>query len=327
MHPIKVVFITVFAVFGASFQSAAQSAGSLDKARIALVNGHADEAILHLNDVLAVQPNHAEARNLMCRVYYQEERWEDAIRECERAVQLAGGTSSFHMWLARAYGEKADRSSFIVGFRMARQIRVEFETAARLDPNNTAALSDLGEFYTDAPSIVGGGTQKAERIAQQLEALDAEAAHRLRAGIAEEQKDAARAESEFKAAIAASKSPADAWMSIASFYRHESRWDDMMQAILSGVNADKNHGSPLADGASILIRVHRSPQMAERLLRQYLASPNKSEDAPAFRIHVRLGHLLAQQGDAQGAQHEFQDALALAHDYKPAIQSPTNTGR
>ncbi len=317
----------LFTLLPAALHARARPVDPLDEARASLVNGHADDAILRLNAVLATQPNQPDAHNLLCRVYYQEERWDDAIRECERAVQLTSGSSSFHMWLARAYGEKADRVSFVTAFRMARQIHTEFETAVRLDPHNTAALADLGEFYTEAPGIVGGGTDKAERIATQLDSLDAEAAHQLRAGIAVQQKNMARAENEFKAAISVSRSPAGAWISLASFYRRQSRWDDMMRAIQSGVSADKQPGSALVDAASILIRANRSLDQAARLLRQYLASPNQSEDAPAFRVHVRLGRLLANQGDAAGAQREFQAALALAHDYRPATQPPTNTGR
>jgi hypothetical protein len=40
-----------------------------------------------------------------------------------------------------------------------------------------------------------------------------------------------------------------------------------------------------------------------------------SEEAPAFVVHARIGTLLKQLGDAQGAQKEFDAARALAGDY------------
>ena len=74
-----------------------------------LTVGRADDAISRLSSSLAANPADAEAHNLLCRVYYQEERWDDAIHECETAVRLMPQESEYHLWLGRAYGEKADK--------------------------------------------------------------------------------------------------------------------------------------------------------------------------------------------------------------------------
>src|SRR5277367_476025 len=60
----------------------------LEPVRVDLTLGRADDAITRLNSTLAANPGDAEAHNLLCRVYYQEERWDDAIHECEGAVRL-----------------------------------------------------------------------------------------------------------------------------------------------------------------------------------------------------------------------------------------------
>jgi tetratricopeptide (TPR) repeat protein len=299
----------------------------LEAVRGALNQGRADEGLQALDAVLAQEPHNAEAHNLRCRIYLQEQRWSDAIKSCQAAVKLEPDNSNYHLWLARAIGEKADRVSFITAFRMAKQIHQEFETAAKLGPHNANALSDLGEFYVDAPGIVGGGIDKAEPVAQQLEAFAPDRAHYLRARIAEGRKDYARAEEEYKAAIAASKDPADAWMDLASFYRKRQRWDDMIQAVHKGAESDTRHGVASADGASVLIRAGRELPFARQLLEQYLASSHKSEDAPAFQTHVQLGKLLTTLGDAPGAQQQFAAAVELAKDYKAGTQAATNSGR
>ncbi|WP_158752065.1 lipopolysaccharide assembly protein LapB [Acidobacterium sp. S8] len=295
--------------------------------RNALTRGHADEGLQALNQVLSTQPGNAEAYNLRCRIYMQEQRWNDAIPPCQSAVKLSPGTSNYHLWLARALGEKADRVSFITAFRMAKQIRQEFETAAKLDPHNAAALSDLAEFYVDAPAIVGGGIDKAGAVAQQLDTVAPDRAHYIRGRIAENAKDYGRAETEYKAVIAGAKDPADAWMELASFYRRQERWGDMIQAVHTGASLDANKGVALADGASVLIRAGRDLPFARQLLEQYLASPNKSEDAPAFKMHVQLGTLLSRLGDSSGAQQQFAASAELAKDYQAGTQAATNTGR
>ena len=143
----------------------------LEAVRGDLTQGRADHGLQAVGQLLAQDPQNAEAHNLRCRIYLQEQRWSDAIRSCQAAVKLMPDNSSYHLWLARALGEKADRVSFITAFKMAKQIHVEFETAAKLNPHNANALSDLGEFYVDAPGIVGGGIDKAEPVAQQLDSV------------------------------------------------------------------------------------------------------------------------------------------------------------
>jgi cytochrome c-type biogenesis protein CcmH/NrfG len=298
----------------------------LDSVRGDLDHGRANEGLDALSQIISQHPQNAEAYNLQCRIYMQEERWDNAISACKAAVKLAPNNSNYHLWLARALGEKADRVMFITAFKMARQVRQEFETAAKLDPKNADALSDLGEFYVDAPAIVGGGLDKAGKVAQQLDAFAPDHGHYIRARMAESQKDYSTAEQEYKAAIAAAKDKSDAWMDLASFYRRRQRWDEMTQAVRSGVAVDTKHGVALADGASILIRAGRDLPLARQLLEQYLASPNKSEEAPAFRVQVQLGKLLAGLGDKQGAQEQIAAAQNLARNYQPATQA-TNSGR
>ena len=125
---------------------------------------------------------------MLCRVYYQERRWDDAIHECEMAVGLAPQDSNYHLWLGRAYGEKADAIHSIKAYGLAKKAHTEFERAVKLDSGNVDALSDLGEFYTAAPEIVGGGKKKAQGVAQVLEALESAQADQLKGRLAEKER-------------------------------------------------------------------------------------------------------------------------------------------
>ena len=58
----------------------------------------------------------AEAQNLDCRVHLRFVSGSAAVQECEQAVRLDGQNSSYHLWLGRALGEKADRASFLSAF-------------------------------------------------------------------------------------------------------------------------------------------------------------------------------------------------------------------
>jgi tetratricopeptide (TPR) repeat protein len=198
--------------------------------------GKADEAIYALNGLLKSDPNHAEALNLLCRVEMTLEQFDKAAGDCEKAVNIDQNNAGYHHWLGRALGERASRASFLSAYSLAKRTRAEFETAVKLNPKDVESLADLGEFYKEAPGAVGGGMDKAETIAKQLEGVDASRAHELRGEMAEKQKDLPAAEKEYKSATSGPH-PASAWMTLASFYRHHDRVTDAELAVESGVAA------------------------------------------------------------------------------------------
>lgn len=290
----------------------------LAQANEALQSGEADRALSLLNAL----PGAPEVHNLRCRVFFTLERWDDAAKECDQAVRLDVGSSSDHLWLARALGEKADNASFLAAFNLAKRARAEFEEAVNLNPRDGEALTDLGEFYTSAPGVVGGGVDKAQTLVRSLEAVDPARAHILLARIAESRKDLGTAEREYRMATTSSEHPAFAWMTVASFYRKRERWDDMEAAVEAGFRAaehDRRAGVALYNGASVLIRGKRNLALARRMLEEYLADYPRTEEGPAFEAYTRLAKVKAQLGDKGGAWQARAEALKLAHDYKPAL--------
>jgi len=317
---IRAVFMLAFTTATSAFALGASS--QLAQANAALQAGEADKALTLLNP-LAQPGGKPEAYNLRCRVEFTLQQWERAANDCDQAVKLDGQNSDDHMWLARVLGEKARRASFFSAYKLAKRLRSEFEEATRLNPRNADALADLGEYYCEAPGVVGGGIDKAEGVASQLDKIDPIRAHQLRGRIAEQRKDYGTAEREYKQTLTATSHPAFEWMTLANFYSRRGRWTDMESAIHSGESAverDKRTSLALYIGASLLRSTNRDPARAAKMLEEYLASSAKSEDAPAFVAHTWLAQLKAQLGDPAAASRERTAALTLAHDYKPALE-------
>jgi len=292
----------------------------LAQSRAALQAGEADHALELLHSLPSSDAGQAEAHNLECRVRYTLEEWNEAVDQCEQAVRLDGQNSDYHLWLGQALGEKADRASFIKAYSIAKRVPVEFEEAVRLNPRNAEALFDLGEFYRQAPGVVGGGVDKAEGVAAKLDKVDPSRAHELRGNMAESRKDYDAAEREFKQAVATGAHPATEWTNLAAFYSRQQRWTEMESALHSALVAargDKHAAVALYDGAGVLIDSKRDPALAAKMLEDYLASPGKTEEAPAFVAHYRLANLKEQLGDSAAATRERAAALALASEYKP----------
>lgn len=294
---------------------------TLSQADSALQDGQVDRALALLTQLPAQGPGAAEAQNLICRVRMTLKEWDLAAKACGNAVQLDGQNSSYHMWFGRALGEQAGRASFVSAFMLGRRVVSEFQRAVQLDPHNVAALADLGRFYEEAPGIVGGGLDKADTIAAQLDKLNPAKAYELRGDIAVARKDYGTAERDYKQAIAVSPHPAEQWTRLANFYRNRQRWNEMEAAIRSCYAAaghDKESGIGLYDGAGILFETSRDPALAAKMLEDYLANCPKSEEAPAFIAHLRLGWLKQQMSDAAGARQQFAAAAAMAAGYLPS---------
>jgi tetratricopeptide (TPR) repeat protein len=287
------------------------------QANVLLQQGRVDEATVSLRDILAAQPGDAQAHQLLCRIYYAQDMADNAIHECQLAASSDPASSDDQMWLGRAYGFKASHANPLSALSLAVKVRVAFERAVQLDSENIHAMNDLGEFYVAAPSLIGGGLDKAQALAARMQPHFPSQAHRLLALIAEKKKEDAVAEAEFSNAVAAGKTP-ESYIDLGQFYQRHHQPDKMIDALQSGIATDRRKGPSLVDAASVLTDAQRSPELAETLLRTYLSSSGKTDDAPAFKVHVQLGDLLAHQGDPAAAHREYAAALALASNYVPA---------
>jgi tetratricopeptide (TPR) repeat protein len=282
-----------------------------------LQQGRVDEAAASLREIIAAHPDDSQAHQLLCRIYYAQDMADKAIHECQLATSSDPASSDNQLWLGRAYGYKASHANPLSALNLAVKVRVAFERAAQLDPENIHALNDLGEFYVEAPSLIGGGLDKAQALATRMQPHYPSQAHRLLALIAERKKEDSIAEAEFSNAVAAGKTP-EAYIDLGHFYERHHQPDKMVDALQSGIATDRCKGPSLVDAASILTDAHQSPQLAATLLRAYLSSSGKTDEAPAFKVHIQLGDLLAHQGDPAAAHREYAAALALAPNYAPA---------
>ncbi len=269
----------------------------------ALQQGRVGEARSLLQASLRQQPVDSEAHQLLCRVYYAQDMGDEAIRECETAAVQAPSDSENQMWLGRAYGLKASHTNIIAAYRLAKKVHAAFERAVQLDDGNFQAMNDLGDYFVQAPGVVGGGLDKAQALADRME----RASPRRRIGCAASSR---RKKTIWPVPKQSSRQPLqpDTPPMLISISRASmagsTGWIEAVAMVHTAIAADQAKDAVLVDAAAILTDVKRSPYLAERLLRQYLASPAKSDAAPAFKVHLQLGKLLAKDGDLAGQQAE-----------------------
>lgn len=308
---IRVSALGLMLLLGATFAVAAPA--GLDSLQL-LSNGQMNDLIGSL-----INRNDAESYHMLSRAYYATEQWDSSIKNAEHAVALRPDDSNYHLWLGRAYGQKAaEIGNPLSAASLAHKAKNEFERAVQLDPQNVSARADLSEYYTEAPSILGGGNDKARNQASQLQTLDPTTANWVRAIVAVKEKKFSEAENNYKLAITTAKNPAGHWLNLASFYRQQGRLDDMEKAIVTAVNLPNRPAVTYFDAAGELFQAGRDFPGAVQYLKNYLSSGQLVEDAPAFRAHYLLGQIYQKSGNKTQAAAEYQASLTQASGFAPA---------
>ncbi len=282
-----------------------------------MLQGRADSAIAELQAAVSHDNGNGPAHLLLCRAFLSELDAADAADQCRLA--LGNGLaqdSAAQDWAGRAFGLRAQHAGPIAGLKLAGEVRSAFQASFRLNNRNPAGANDLGEFYLNAPFIIGGGLDKASALADSLGSTLPAISHRLRALVAEKRGDNATAEREFLAATQVAQSPG-AWVDLANFYVRAHTPGKAIAAAQRAVALDRALDANIVDAAMALNDAHAGTEAAE-VLRRYLDHGQQSDQAPAFRVHTLLGEILAAQGDKAGARREFQAALNLASGYAPA---------
>ncbi len=298
-------------------QCTASVAQPLAEARKALLDGNADQAAQELQNTLATDRSSGPAHLLLCRVWLSEGQTRDAIDECQAA--LANGLardSAAQDWTGRALGHEAEHAGMVQGLKLALEVRTALETAVSLDPRSEAANVDLGEYYTAAPAIVGGGTEKALALAARIEGSLPAVSHRIRAMVAEKARDYATAEREFQAEASTGKTPG-AMVDLAAFYDRRKETDKAAGVARETISADPEMDATVVEAAGILDDEHQT-QLALSTIRAYLSHGDRSDAAPACRVHTVLGNMLARLGNKTEARAEYEESLRLASRYAPA---------
>ncbi len=205
-----------------------------------------------------------------------------------KALEAAPTNSQYADWLGRAWGRRAS-SGGLPAAGYASKARGYFERAVQLDPKNKEALSDLFEYYLQAPRILGGGSDKAARIAEQIATIDPADGYAKRAKIAEKKKDYSRAEDSLRHAMQMAPKQVDYQIQLATLLATRGR-ETESDALFAKAEQDfPNTPVVWFAHAELLVHQNRNLDEAKRLLEKYIRSSTTSADPPKREAERLLG--------------------------------------
>lgn len=303
--------VVQFVVVGIIVLSAAARAQNGSEGIASFLAHRYSDAQRELDAAVRSHPNDARLHQYLGRVALHETRFRDAIAHLERATQLEPSVATHQLWLGRAYGQLAVRSSLTKKFGLAKRSRSALERAVGLDPSSIEARSSLVQFYLLAPGLVGGSTSKARAQATEIAKHSAFHGALARAWIAEDRKDYDGAAREYRQAIALSPDSLTAYWGLAQLWQRSERFDSSF-ALMGELIRRRPDAMPAHYyyGRASSLSGQQLP-VGVQALQRYLAYEPHEGDPPRSSAHYRLGLVYERMGERDKARREFETSLRL----------------
>jgi tetratricopeptide (TPR) repeat protein len=233
-----------------------------------------------LSVLRAVAPKDAEVYELMGRNYYMLSDFKSASDAFDKALSQQPSNSTYALWLARSYGRRAETSSVFTAPGFAGKARQYFERATQLNPHNVEALTDLFEYYLEAPGFLGGGFEKAQRVADQIDEVDASEGHWAMYRLAEQRKDYSHAEEQLRRAVEAAPRQVGKLIDLARFLAKQGRYQEADQSIDRAEKVAPDAARLVFVRADIYVKSGHNLAQAKSLLERYLSLNLTPDDPP-----------------------------------------------
>jgi Flp pilus assembly protein TadD len=267
-------FIAALLAFGPLL---AASSSDLDQARRLYQLTDYENSIKMLQ---AIEPKDGPVFELIGRNHYMQGEYKKATEVLEKAVAADPGNSDYELWLGRAFGRRAETASPFTAAPNANKARQHFEKAVQLNPHNMDALSDLFEYYLQAPGFMGGGLDKAVGVADQMAAIDPVEGNSAQARLAEKKKEFASAEQHLQRAAELAPHQASRLVDLARFLAKQGRYRESDQSFRKAEKIAPNSAQVIYARADTYIEQGRNLETARKLLERYLQAQLTPEDPP-----------------------------------------------
>jgi tetratricopeptide (TPR) repeat protein len=242
--------------------------------------------------LLNKQSSDAAETFLIGRNYFMQGDFKKAGDYIQKATALAPENSEYMDWLGRTYGKRAEMSSIFLAPGFASKARQAFEKAVELDPKNNDALSDLFDYYLEAPGFLGGGYDKAVAVANKLAVIDPAEAYFERAKLAQKKKEYQSAETHMRQAIAVAPHEVGHLIALARLLATQGKERESDAVFLEAQKVSPNAPEVWFARADVLIKQKRNLDEAKQLLEKYMSASITVDDPPkgeARRLLKQVG--------------------------------------
>ena len=279
-----------------------------------------------------LQRNASDATALyyMGRIALHQGESGKAVDWFEKAIKVEDGRADFHVWLAAALGEEAQRASKFRQPFLAKRLRAELERAVALSPRHIEARYGLMQVYALLPGFMGGDMEKAHRQAAEVANINPFYGYMGAAFLAQREKNFLAAAQAYEKAIGIAPDSTAGYLSLAALHQRQERWTDAFATYDRLLKR-------LPDDEGVHFYIGRAAAMSgqhldrgEASLKRWLARPPR--DARQITVagaHHRLGQIHEKNGRPDAARAEYEAALRInpKHDEARKALAARTTSR
>jgi tetratricopeptide (TPR) repeat protein len=244
--------------------------------------------------LLDTDDKNAATNFLIGRDYFMMADFKKATDYLQKASAAEPNNSEYMDWVGRVYGRRAETSNPLMAPSYASKARQSFEKSVELNPRNSDALSDLFDYYLEAPGFLGGGYDKAAAIADKIAAVDPPEGYLVKAKLAQKRKEFQTAERHLRQAVASAPHEAGHMIALAKFLANQGRTQESDEVFLAAQKVNPNAPRVWFARADSLIKQKHNLDEAKNLLEKYMHAPITVDDPPRYEAE----RLLKQVGGA-----------------------------
>ena len=271
---------------------------------------------------LETNPDDANIHASLSKLHIAQGNTKKGVEHAKKATSLASTNADHWILLAIAYMERLEDVSIFSKASLAKKIRNSLNKAIDLDPETAQAHYLLAQYYIEAPALVGGGIDKAEKQITILQRLDPARAERTRVDVAEQKDDLEMVEKHLLEAIKLDSSPASRYEYGVFLWTRAQRFENAVEVFAAGIASHPEYSENYYQlGRAILafVDVPSKPQIEAGIdaIKHFISMPHSEWRDPLLYkwAHYRLGMLYGLAGEKSNEIDHYQKALKLDPDF------------
>lgn len=252
-----------------------------------------------LIDYVNNNPNNLKALELLGDTFGYQKKWDSAIENYNKLVELKPKTANYHYKYGGALGMKALSVNKLTALRFIGDIKSAFLKAAELDANHIETRWALVELYMQLPGILGGSRSKSLKYADELEILSKVDGYLAKGYVYEYDDEPELAEKFYKMAIIEGGS-LTCFNKLTAFYEKEKRPKDAIKNIETAAGKLKRNALHYQIG-KVAAEYNIELEKGLACLNRYLENYSAKDGVPKAWAYYRLSQIETHQNNKERA--------------------------
>ena len=320
------LFCLLLAFYFTSF-AIGQDTRDFDAAIAAFEAGDFDTAQLLFEKSRSQDELEAASCYYLGRISMHEGEYASSINQFEKAVALAPAEADYHYWLSNAYFSQIDRVGALKKARLAKKGKASSERSLELDPEHADAMSNLIQFYIQAPRIAGGDVDKGEEMAKRLLALDVRQGRMMLASVYTRKDQHDRAREQYVVLMDEYAEDVYVYYTAGLYFQTRGEFDDAFSVFEKATAIDAEWGNAYYQIGRTAVFAEKELERGMKALQYYLTLDVDMLDMPSHAsAWWRIGMLHELGGNPSEARSAYESALALDAQHEEAKKALKELG-